>query len=372
MGAIYSLFQGDLQTASQLGTQCVEETPYAIEAHVILVHAYSGLEEWSSAALHGRLALCLGVRDPQVGSFMAGVYRELGLTDEAIWVEEHCTAEPFEIQWDLDHTQIEALKRELSTPPRSPQRPRWGVIDHQRDDAMDRKIFSWGGGGSEGLPNWLEVSESLEMTSALSIQSEDLEWLAENHDSLEMVFRHHDPFPDWIMTSEPLSDITLESSLPETYRSPAQSEIEPHSSTDKGSREETDQHMGISSSSPAHPQLDELLLASSDHASLLGVGDHFKVAIDLEALTLTASNAKPKMLFGPLILALTDERLILVAYEEEFIRQKPWAFSPTQLLAIKATDQSIALTVEGEREIAFSLPNALIAARFIEIIDAWR
>lgn len=369
MGATYALFRGDLETASVLGRRCIEESPFEIEAHIILVHAFCGLEDWRAAAQHGRYALCLGARDPQVGSFMSGVYRALEMSVEAEWVEERCNAETFEITWTMDPEEENVFRRELSAPPRMLKARSWPSQGEMSNHLGDSSAFSWGGHAMGDLPDWLEANDMMDLNEIAPLREGRLDWLSEESDSLDVIFTQVEPYPHWLEASETIEDVIGSN---ETSSSQGHVHLEDRSLSTAAPTLEDQEAGRVDHLSTKEEDKEDALLASASHASLLGVGSNFRVAIDLDALTLTAAGAKPKTLFGPLILALTEDRLILVAYEDEFVRQKPWAFSADQLRAVSAKETEVSLIVEGEREVAFSLENSLIAAELVECLKAWR
>lgn len=375
MGAIYALLRGDLETAIELGEQSLEQSPYSVESYIILVHAHSGLERWIEAARYGRLALCCGAQDPQIGSFMAGVYRALGMNEESHWVEDRCSSEPFELEWDLDESEIAGLERELSQIPKPPK-VQSGFSSPSLKAAEDpTNSFSWNGGSEGELPQWLEANESLNPVMISASTQESLDWLLNGEDSLEAIFEQYSDIPDWLTSAESISHhfndevfIVSEATTQPSSRESASDAI----ADGRPRLPSTLPHSDETLLEPNREELNQALIESSAHATSLGVGENFMVALDLVSLTLSSPGAKQKTLFGPLILALTDQRLILVAYEEDQVRQRPWAFTSSQLNGMSSEESAISLLLEGGREIAFRLKSPSLARRLVEIVTEWK
>ena len=221
------------------------------------------------------------------------------------------------------------------------------------------------------LPSWLENIE--EMSSA-SFDEPLPTWLEHVNDSLEAAFQSVDSIPDWLEHSGSLDTLFSDNfdhqdSVNDLQKSDHQDTMNPPPRLQSSSEVN-----GVIETSPLTTldNDDEIdLLSSAQRAQDIGLGFELKLALDLDELTLTSPTGKARKLFGPLLLVLTKERLILVAYEGDQQRQRPWAFTAEQLVRVECVERRLMLSVEEERNITFELPTTEISRRAKDTITEW-
>ncbi len=368
IGASYALLKGDLETAKQLGLECLAEDPFSKATYVLLTYAYSGLGLWVETAQYARLAVCLGVKDERLIALLAGLYQCVQLETEAQWLSHEYDIEAFDLSQALsseDQKKVFDLLSRLPQRPRIPRKTNHAHHDHNLDhERFHQKHLSAYSYGHTNVPDWLETSESLSL-NGLTTQRSD--WISDTSDGLEVMFNLPVQQADWLEESEhfkvaeSLSTNDLQANISPQANTPLQASPQEHLSAQI-------------SPQPDHnnSSLEESILEAQEQAKLLGLGQEFSVAIELSALSLAQENGKAKKLFGPLILALSGAHLIIVAYEGDMLRQKPWAFTREQLIQVNTQATMVTLTVQGNRSISFEVHSDAQAQRLVQCLNEWR
>ena len=62
---------------------------------------------------------------------------------------------------------------------------------------------------------------------------------------------------------------------------------------------------------------------------------------------------------------------MIVAYEGDMLRQKPWAFTSDQLDKTVFQENTITLTVQGNRSISFQVETKQQAQYLVQKISQW-
>ena len=250
---------------------------------------------------------------------------------------------------------------ELSRVPKMPRRIQAINHDSSGGDEQNRDFLKSSFTFSKmrsTLPNWLEVSET---TSLNDVYVKSPDWINQISDSLDAVFRIPIQKVTWLEDSEQFdvedvndfSDVSAKSV---------------HESTSQ-----IDDESSLISSEASFDSLhrEESLLGAVEQAQILGLGEEFEIALELAALNLAQESGKSKKLFGPLIIALSGLQLMIVAYEGDMLRQKPWAFSSEQLLKVSAHERDIILIVQGNRSIAFQVETKEQADHIVQKLSNW-
>jgi hypothetical protein len=365
LGATYAMIEGDLETAISLGLESLSRDAYSQEVYVLLALAYSGLGLWEYTAEYARLAICFGVRDARLGALLAGLYSRIDMAVEADWVSTHCDTFPLDLSQAISPDDAAKVQRCLAMPPSLPKRHKANQ-NHQSSSDTDHDhqpaSFSWGETThSAQLPSWMEASDQINHTDMAQVAESSLEWLVSIEDHLEGLMEGSSELPDWLERSDGYEDLFLEQGLVQMHSQSAKIDHIP------ASKEETDDRLQLSTEAINHGAVNE----AQAQAEALGLGSHFLIAINLDALTLSQEGTQPKRLFGPLLLALVEERLIIAAYEGDMMRQRPWAFTKEQLLTVKTTDNQISLLVEGDRTILFDVGSQKLSEQLTQIIRRW-
>ena len=361
IGATYALLKEDLETARELGKESIAAEPFAKEGYLLLTYACSGLGLWVETAEYGRIAFCLGVEEKRLLALLAGLYQVVQLDREADWFINKFEVEAFDLSQAVSNIDQADILDELSRVPKMPRRIHAVSHDSSGGDEQTRgslkSSFTFSKMRST-LPNWLEVSETTSLNDVY-VQSPD--WINQISDSLDAVFRIPIQKVTWLEDSEQfnIDDVNNFSavSAKSVHESPNQiddesSLISKETSFDSSNREES-------------------LLGAVEQAQILGLGEEFEIALELAALNLAQENGKSKKLFGPLIIALSGLQLMIVAYEGDMLRQKPWAFSSEQLLKVSAQERDIILTVQGNRTIAFQVETKEQADHVVQKLSNW-
>lgn len=112
--------------------------------------------------------------------------------------------------------------------------------------------------------------------------------------------------------------------------------------------------------------IDRVSLARS-----LGLQDDLKIAIELQRVTLAQPDQVERALSGPILLCQTAERLILLAHDGAQLRQKPWAFTPPNLLEVRPSAGGLSLRLQGGRQINIQVDPSLIEPLKAQL-ERWR
>ena len=362
IGASYALLKSDLVTAHKLGQESIHDEPFDKEAYLLLTYVCSSLDLWQDAAEYARVAFCLGVEDERLLALLSGFYQAVDMEREANWLIQTFGVDAFDLSQVLSNEERAHLKDLLPRPPRMPKRNHRPQRDHEEvnDYPQSWKRFPISS-APHSLPSWLEVSETVNM---IELPTKRPDWITEATDSLDMVFRLPIRRVDWIEDNEQYMDSSpigvIGSSNLDTSSIPrVEVQTEP---TNISSAEDT----------PINElNHDEYIRGAEEQAKLLGLGHDFTIAIELAELSLTQEAGKTKKLFGPLILALSGSQLMIVAYEGDMLRQKPWAFTSEQLLQTKSQETTITLTVQGNRSISFQVETKQQAQYLAQKISQW-
>lgn len=365
LGATYAMMQGDLETAIRLGLESLSKDAYAQEVYVLLALAYSGLGQWEPTAEYARLAVCFGVRDARLGALLAGLYKRIDMTIEADWVCTHCDTFPLDLSQAISSDDALKVQACLVMPPSLPKR-RSTNQSHQNASDIDHDhqpaSFSWGQTtNSAQLPSWMEASDQANNTDMTQVVESVPEWLVSIEDHLEGLTHGSGQLPDWLEGSDEYEDLFHEQNLGQTHSQSAYIDHIP------ATVEQTEDTSQLSTEANNH----EEAIEAQAQAEALGLGSNFLIAINLDALSLSQEGTQPKRLFGPLLLVLVEERLILAAYEGDLMRQRPWAFTKEQLLTVNTTDTQISLLVEGDRTILFDVGSQNLSEQLTQIIKRW-
>lgn len=219
------------------------------------------------------------------------------------------------------------------------------------------------------LPSWLE---NLEVMNSAAFDEPLPTWLEHVNESLEAVFQSVDSIPDWLEHSDSLDTLFSDNFGHQDPMSDHQDPVNPPpriQSSSEGNGLNTETEPSPLTTLDNDDEID--LLSSAQRAQDIGLGFELKLALDLDELTLTSPTGKARKLFGPLLLVLTKERLILVAYEGDQQRQRPWAFTAEQLVRVECVERRLMLSVEEERNITFELPTTEISRRAKDMITEW-
>lgn len=361
IGATYALIKGDLETARELGKESIAAEPYAKEAYLLLTYACSGLGLWVETAEFGRIAFCLGVEEKRLLALLAGLYQAVKLDREADWFINQFEVDAVDLSQALSNIDEADILDELSRVPKMPRKAQFARHDSFGGDEQNKSFlkprFTFSKTRST-LPNWLEVSETTNLNDVY-VKSPD--WINEVSDSLDAVFRIPIQRVTWLEDSEQfdVEDVNDFSAVPAESVHESTSQIDNESSL-------------ISSESSFDSfNREESLLGAVEQAQILGLGKEFEVALELAELNLAQENGKSKKLFGPLIIALSGSQLMIVAYEGDMLRQKPWAFSSEQLLQVSAQERNVILTVQGNRLIAFQVETKEQADYLVKKLSNW-
>ena len=359
-GATYALIRGDLNTAVDLGLKSLQEDAYSPAVYLILCHAYSGLGQWGPTAKYARLGICFGLKDPRLGAVLAGIYQRVEMTYEAEWVSEHCQADPLNLNMSIPSDQIAELKVLLARSPQRPKRRDTKLIDEE-SNSEDMMSFSWDQAFSETqLPNWLENTQ-MDMRDYTQIAQALPDWLTYVDNDIGTLINAPSALPHWLEKDEVslhYDDLDVPGDY-SIYPKNDQAQVNPNSPDPE-----------LVEAVPIAMEQD-LLLEGIEQAQELGLGQSFKIAIHLDALELTQTDGRSKKIFGPLLLALEEDKLIIAAYEEDLLRQHPWAFSKDELLSIEVLKSKVSLIVEENRTIFFDIGSDAIASKLAQVIKEW-
>ena len=362
IGATYALLRGDLVTAYKLGQESIHDEPFDKEAYLLLTYACSSLDLWQDTAEYARVAFCLGVEDERLLALLSGLYQAIDMEREANWLIQTFGVDAFDVSQVLSNEERAHLKDLLPRPPRMPKknhRPQ-GDFEEVNDYPQRWKPFPISS-PPHSLPSWLEVSETVNMMEGPTKRPD---WITEETDGLDTIFRLPIRRVDWIEDNEQDMD-----------RSPfgaiGSSNLDVSSIPNVEVQTES-----TNTSSAEDAPINELnheayIRSAEEQAKLLGLGHDFTIAIELAELSLTQEAGKTKKLFGPLILALSGSQLMIVAYEGDMLRQKPWAFTSDQLNQTTSQENTITLTVQGNRSISFQVETKEQAQYLVQNLSQW-
>ena len=357
IGAAYALIKGDLETAYQLGIQSIQKDPYSVESYVVLSYAFSGLGNWTETAHYSRLALAFGATDERLGSLITGLYQYYGFHEEAEWIENRCHCHALDLSMALDTVEASEIKIALTSHLNLPKVHSHHQGSHQPVTQEVKKDFSWGSQTYQGLPEWLEHEVGVNDHLGAGDYNARPDWLGDVSDSIDDLFQQQTTsLPDWLEQNETFINF----------------QAVDHTTSLKQNGAVKNSTLDANSVQQKQGEKTHFLNDGEAQAKSLGLGEEFQVAVELEALTLLQDNARPKRLFGPLLLAISGSRLILAAYEGEELRQRPWAFNKGQIMSIQGEQSKLQLFMEEGRNISFEVGSATQAEQLVISINHWR
>lgn len=347
-GAGYALLAADLRTCEELAQAHLAQDPYSSVCYALLALAARQGERWLEAAEMSRLAVCFGAREPRVLSLLAGCYELVSHDQATAWFREEYGALPERLNARIPQPEVDAIRQALSRPPRFPRRSSAHATSPL---TVARSALS--GQRSVDLPSWLEATNALELFINEGL-GDPPDWITSTNDWANELSLEHGEVPDWVERPPSIEEV-LRLSAGDCSVVEASPVSPPNS---------------VSSSPPLPPPLPSSLPMPSqsssspvpsftsalDVATRLGLPPSLKIALEVRRVQLIqGGSSASRELSGPLLLCQDESRLILIAYEGDQPRQKPWAFTPQHLLSSSVKSEMLELTLQGERQILIEL-----------------
>ena len=338
LGAAYSLAWGDLKTCIALIEKYLDQVPHSGAGYALMTHAYGGLSDWVNAAKSARLAFCFGIRDPKITSILCGLYQVIDRHELADYISTLCDVHPKYLKASIDPNSYDDIRRVLTEKLRLPRAKK--THSASKEEGVRRRTTT---ADFSSLPSWLN-RPPLD------------EWGDEEINR---------PLPSWLVNSvEGLDNLeaTL-SDLPSWLERPIDLDLEFDVSHEIRSREETPASNNVAASSMPHSKQ---LTASYSFAQQIGITGELSVAMEIERLILNQSDKPAREVKGPLLLCLSESKLIICPHDGSELRQNPWAFGCDQLASVNQVEDCVELKLVGTRSLQVWAGNQSIATSLSE------
>lgn len=334
--AAYALYWGDLECCASLAKGYTEEFPCSGSAYALLALAHGGKSDWIGAATAARIAFCLGIRDPQLCGLLAGLYRSIKHTEEAEWIEEAYGGSALLLQVSTDlHVHLKQLLTQHISPPKR-------QVPLKNQASLELPMMSVNAHDKSQLPDWME-GDQLSGWEEESAQASLPEWLMGGVEGLDEFSLELGELPDWIENGVHLEWESLSAPT---------------------SQVKTQYQTNLQRDAQAVKNAIELAVA-------LGLGDQFTMTAHLNSLVLEQENKPPREVKGPLLMCLDREKLIIATYEETTLKQRPWAFTSSQVKRIKQRVSGVTIDLEEGRSLFLNVGSQSVVLQLTQALNEW-